>query len=150
MENDREAQLSGSENGLTAEIQAVFAIFELQAKLQEHADQIVTDPVLLPNETLLLINMTGPHRMGEVANLLHCLPSSATAVVDGLEQKQLVCRRPDPQDRRATLLHLTEGGVQIRAQILAGLGQAFRLSSGLDAEGAKALLGVLNRSGGED
>lgn len=142
--------MAGSGDGLSAEIQAVFAVFELHARLQERAELIETDPPVLPNETLLLINLTAPHRMGEIANLLHCLPSSATAVVDGLEKKALVCRRPDPQDRRATLLHLTDAGERIRAQILSELGEAFRLSSGLDADGAGALLGLLKGTGGED
>jgi DNA-binding MarR family transcriptional regulator len=34
-------------------------------------------------------------------------------LLDGLEKDGLVERRPDPQDRRLTRLHLTEGGAKL-------------------------------------
>src|ERR1700676_5569314 len=41
-------------------------------------------------------------RLSELAEHLRIAARSATEVVDGLEAKGLVARRPDPQDRRAT------------------------------------------------
>jgi DNA-binding MarR family transcriptional regulator len=38
---------------------------------------------------------------------------SVTEIVDGLEAKGLVERRPDPQDREATLVAVTEHGIQV-------------------------------------
>ena len=40
--------------------------------------------------------------------------------MDQLETKGLVCREPDPTDRRATLIVATEAGRQLFADISAG------------------------------
>jgi DNA-binding MarR family transcriptional regulator len=47
------------------------------------------------------------------------VPRSATEVVDQLEAKSLVARLPDPSDRRATLIVLTDAGAGLRAKVLA-------------------------------
>ena len=47
-------------------------------------------------------------RLSELSDHLHIAPRSATEVVDALETRGLVERRPDPGDRRATLVELTE------------------------------------------
>ncbi len=44
-----------------------------------------------------------------VAERLQIPPSTMVAVVDNLERRGLVERRPDPHDRRAKSLYLTEG-----------------------------------------
>ena len=49
-------------------------------------------------------------RLSELADRLHIAPRSATTVVDALEASGLVVRVPDPADRRAVGLHLTEPG----------------------------------------
>jgi len=51
-----------------------------------------------------------PRRVTELAERLRIAPRSATEVVDHLERRGLVERRPDPADRRATLITLTERG----------------------------------------
>ena len=52
----------------------------------------------------------GVLRLTELADHLHIAPRSATEVVDGLQERTLVERRSDPQDRRATLVGLTAEG----------------------------------------
>jgi DNA-binding MarR family transcriptional regulator len=54
-----------------------------------------------------------PLRLSELAAQLDIVPRSATSVVDDLESAGLVARRPDPDDRRATLVTLTPAGTQI-------------------------------------
>ena len=50
-------------------------------------------------------------RLSDLAEALHIAPRSATEVADGLQQRGLVERTPDPGDRRAVILRLTaEGG----------------------------------------
>ncbi len=56
-------------------------------------------------------------RLGVVAEQLRVTPRSATEVVDTLEERGLVERRPDPEDRRATCVALTREGEQVRAEI---------------------------------
>ena len=54
-----------------------------------------------------------PLRLSELAAQLGIVPRSATSVVDDLESAGLLARRPDPNDRRATLVTLTAAGTQI-------------------------------------
>ncbi|MGH3849002.1 MAG: MarR family winged helix-turn-helix transcriptional regulator, partial [Pseudonocardiaceae bacterium] len=61
----------------------------------------------------------GVMRLSELSEHLHIAPRSATEVVDGLEQRGLVERRPDPNDRRATLVALTDQGTKVGAAIQA-------------------------------
>ncbi|MFD7831574.1 MarR family winged helix-turn-helix transcriptional regulator [Kitasatospora sp. NPDC059803] len=49
-------------------------------------------------------------RLSDLAERLHIAPRSATTVVDALEEAGLVERRPDPADRRAVRILLTEAG----------------------------------------
>ncbi|GHJ48194.1 hypothetical protein Cs7R123_55360 [Catellatospora sp. TT07R-123] len=56
-------------------------------------------------------------RLNELAEQLRIAPRSVTEVVDDLESRGLVERRPDPADRRATLAALTETGREVVAAI---------------------------------
>ncbi|MGW1339603.1 MarR family winged helix-turn-helix transcriptional regulator [Kribbella sp. NPDC002412] len=56
-------------------------------------------------------------RPSELANQLGIVPRSATTVVDDLEAAGLVARRPDPADRRATLVALTPAGAKLLTTI---------------------------------
>jgi DNA-binding MarR family transcriptional regulator len=54
-------------------------------------------------------------------------PSRMVALVDALEARKLLERRPSPSDRRAHALHLTEAGRRL-------LGQATQVAAGLEGE----------------
>lgn len=56
---------------------------------------------------LRLLDRDGAMRPGELARCLRIAPRSATEVVDGLAERGLVRRRPDPGDRRAMLVEVT-------------------------------------------
>ena len=56
-------------------------------------------------------------RLSDLAEALHIAPRSATEVADGLQERGLVERTPDPGDRRAVILRPTEEGRRIRAEI---------------------------------
>ncbi len=60
---------------------------------------------------LRVIGHHGPTRLGVVADHLRIAPRSATDVVDRLEARGLVERAPDPDDRRAMTVRLTEPGL---------------------------------------
>ncbi|MBF0663504.1 MULTISPECIES: MarR family winged helix-turn-helix transcriptional regulator [unclassified Rhodococcus (in: high G+C Gram-positive bacteria)] len=51
-----------------------------------------------------------PIRLGVVAKALRIAPRSATEVVDRLESRGLTERLPDPADRRAVCVQLTDNG----------------------------------------
>jgi DNA-binding MarR family transcriptional regulator len=56
-------------------------------------------------------------RLSDLAEALHIAPRSATEVADGLQERGLIERTPDPGDRRAVLLRPTEEGRRIRGEI---------------------------------
>ena len=56
-------------------------------------------------------------RLTDLAEALHIAPRSATEVADGLQERSLLERTPDPSDRRAVILRPTDDGRRIRAEI---------------------------------
>jgi DNA-binding MarR family transcriptional regulator len=71
---------------------------------------------------LRVLGHHGQKRLSELSDRLHIAPRSATEVVDALEGRDLVRRRPDPGDRRATLVELTEHGAGVLDEIRAARG----------------------------
>lgn len=69
----------------------------------------------------------GTMRLRDLAAHLRIAPRSATEVVDDLESREVVERLPDPHDRRATLVRLTDRGTEI--------GAAIRAARAAEAEG---------------
>jgi MarR family transcriptional regulator, organic hydroperoxide resistance regulator len=72
------------------------------------------------------VGVTGPQRLvirivsrfpgitaGQTAELLHVHPSTLTRILKLLERQGLLRRRPDPRDRRRTVLGLTENGRRV-------------------------------------
>ncbi len=64
----------------------------------------------------------GTMRLSTLSDHLHIAPRSTTEVVDALESRDLVRRRPDPDDRRATLVEVTEHGASVLEAIRAARG----------------------------
>jgi DNA-binding MarR family transcriptional regulator len=56
-------------------------------------------------------------RLSDLAEALHIAPRSATEVADGLQERGLIERTPDPGDRRAVILRPTGEGRRIRGEI---------------------------------
>jgi DNA-binding MarR family transcriptional regulator len=73
---------------------------------------------LTPNDSRALASLDAQQgrTMGSLAEEWKCDASTATWIVDRLEQRGLVQRRPHPTDRRARLVVLTPAGVRLRAR----------------------------------
>src|SRR3712207_4719833 len=56
-------------------------------------------------------------RLSDLAESLHIAPRSATEVADGLQERGLVERTPDPRDRRAVILRPTAEGRRVRDEV---------------------------------
>src|SRR3954447_19425392 len=56
-------------------------------------------------------------RLSDLAERLRIAPRSATEVADGLQERGLVERSPDPGDRRAVLLRPTDEGRRVHGEI---------------------------------
>jgi DNA-binding MarR family transcriptional regulator len=61
-------------------------------------------------------------RLSELAEALRIAPRSATEVADGLQERGLVERSPDPADRRAVVLTPTEAGRRVQQEVDAARG----------------------------
>ncbi len=89
----------------------------------------------------------GPLRLNELAERLRIVPRSTTEVVDALEAAGLVERRPDPHDRRAVQVGLTEQGARVgesvRAAREAEAERFFGMLSAGDREDLARILRVL-------
>ncbi|MEU9286596.1 MarR family transcriptional regulator [Streptomyces sp. NPDC048275] len=87
---------------------------------------------------LLSLLSLEPLPMRRLAQKLKCEPSNVTGIVDRLEARGLVERRPDPSDRRVKLAAATEEGRHVARSLrdslrfarepLAGLSHEERLS----------------------
>ncbi len=56
-------------------------------------------------------------RMADLAQALEVVPRSITSMVDTLEAAGFVAREPDPTDRRATIVVLTDAGAEVLRQV---------------------------------
>lgn len=88
-------------------------------------------------------------RLSDLAEALRIAARSATEVVDGLAERGLVERRPDPADRRAVQVALTPAGrallVEVDAARAAALQELFaRLSTDDRAELSRLLRALLD------
>jgi DNA-binding MarR family transcriptional regulator len=88
----------------------------------------------------------GPMRLSQLSEHLRIAPRSTTEVVDGLEERGLVERRPDPADRRATLVAPTaEGQAAGQAVRDARWDEAERFFGGLSATDQAHLARILRK-----
>lgn len=82
----------------------------------------------------------------EVAAFLRLDPSQVVALVDDLQSRGLVERRPDPADRRANVVHATDAGRALHARARESAQEAERsLHAGLDADERDELAALLRR-----
>ncbi len=67
---------------------------------------------------LQALHCGGPAIMRDLGEQLGATPRNMTALVDALEEAQLVVRRAHPTDRRATLIELSDTGRRAAGQAL--------------------------------
>ena len=72
---------------------------------------------------LLVLDAEHPQPMRALADAWACDASNATWMVDRLEQRGLVERRPFPRDRRVKAVVLTPVGTKTKAQLLERLAE---------------------------
>lgn len=90
------------------------------------------------------LNRHGTMRLSELSGRLDIAPRSATEVVDALETRGLVARRPDPGDRRAILVEMTGHGSEVLGAIRGSeAGRIFGLLSEADRAELARILGKL-------
>jgi DNA-binding MarR family transcriptional regulator len=90
---------------------------------KHHFPQVAAAFGLTPGEmnALLTLDPAEPKPMRSLAEAWHCDASNVTWLVDRLEERGLVERRPDPADRRVRAIAMTRRGVQFRHKVEAKL-----------------------------
>src|SRR4051794_1349823 len=94
---------------------------------------------------LLSLLSLEPLPMRKLAQKLKCEPSNVTGIVDRLESRGLVERRPDPADRRVKLAAATQEGRRVAKDLRESLRFAREPLAGLGREERLALRGLLRR-----
>jgi MarR family transcriptional regulator, organic hydroperoxide resistance regulator len=89
-----------------------------------------------------------PVAMSELAGILGCDNSNVTGIVDRLEYRGLVERRPAEHDRRVKLLVLTAAGEELRDEIGDRLHAPPAELARLDEADQRALRDILRRATG--
>jgi DNA-binding MarR family transcriptional regulator len=85
-----------------------------------------------------------------LARVLQVPPSRMVALVDGLEQRGLLERRPIPGDRRVRALHLSRKGRRTLGKVMeASAEHEAEVIAGLDTGEREQLIGVLGRLAAE-
>jgi len=94
---------------------------------------------------LHLIEPDEPLPMRRLAEVLQCDASNVTGLIDRLEQRGIVERRPSPADRRVKVVQLTPTGSRLRAQLLRRMTARPLPLSRLRAREHRALVKTLER-----
>jgi DNA-binding MarR family transcriptional regulator len=90
--------------------------FTQRANLPPLAAELELSPAQC--HVLHLIEPGRPIPMGQLAETLACHASNVTGLVDRLESRGLVRRRPSAADRRVKVLELTPTGSRLRTMLL--------------------------------
>ncbi|WP_217551633.1 MarR family winged helix-turn-helix transcriptional regulator [Streptomyces sp. GbtcB6] len=94
---------------------------------------------------LLSLLSLEPLPMRKLAQKLKCEPSNVTGIVDRLEARGLVERRPDPTDRRVKLAAATDEGRRVARDLREGLRFAREPLAGLSDGERLSLRDLLRR-----
>lgn len=86
-----------------------------------------------------------PLPMRRLAQKLRCEPSNVTGIVDRLEARGLVERRPDPNDRRVKLAAATDEGRKAARDLRDSLGFAREPLAALSTAERESLRDLLRR-----
>ena len=88
------------------------AVMRLARRLRQMQDESLG---LNPNQlsALAVLLNSGDQLMGELAAQEKVRPPSMTRIVNSLEARGFVARRPDPRDHRQCLVSLTDSGRQV-------------------------------------
>ena len=94
--------------------EAWLALYEYFKAQKSRFDALSAEFGLSSSQGYAMYLLAEPMSMGELAHRLLCDSSNVTGIVDRLEARGLIERRPSPDDRRVKLLVLTDDGEELR------------------------------------
>ena len=117
--------------------------FSQRASLPPLAAELELSPAQC--HVLHLIEPGQPLPMGRLAETLSCDASNVTGLVDRLESRGLVRRRPSEEDRRVKVLVLTPSGTRLRDQLVDRMTRPPATLERLSVREQEALVRILRR-----
>ena len=105
---------------------------------------------LHPAQAGALLQLAGPLPMNELAYRLACDNSNVTGLIDRLEARGLVVRRPSFDDRRVKHVVLTDAGRELRERMLEQVARPTPGFERLTEDEQRQLAGMLRRILDED
>lgn len=118
--------------------------------IRKHIEEDIKSIGLNPTEfaVLELIYSKGDHPIQKIGEKVLIASSSITYVVDKLEKKNLLTRKPCPNDRRVTYASITEAGTAFMNDIFPKHRAAIhKICAGLDADEKKMLIELMKKLG---
>lgn len=116
-------------------------------RLDTHIRKAADALGITSSQAVALRELAEPLTLTELAHRMACEASNAGYVIDRMEEQGLVSRRPDPRDRRAKRLVLTDGGERCRANVLEALSQGAPVDD-LTGDEREALAALLRKAAG--
>ncbi|HEY8985007.1 MAG TPA: MarR family transcriptional regulator [Streptomyces sp.] len=127
-------------------VEVIELIGEVVARFHDDYDTAAAAHSLTGAQAGLLTLLTRePLPMRKIAERLKCEPSNVTGIVDRLEARGLVERRPAPADRRVKLAAVTPEGRQVARELRETLRFAHEPFAELSATERVLLRGLLRR-----
>ncbi|MFD9938123.1 MarR family winged helix-turn-helix transcriptional regulator [Streptomyces massasporeus] len=137
-------EMTNRPDPLTLEV--VELIGEVVARFHEDYESGAAEHALTGAQARLLsLLCLTPLPMRRLAQQLKCEPSNVTGIVDRLEARGLVERRPDPADRRVKVAAATEEGRRVARSLRESLRFAREPLAGLSEGERVALRDTLRR-----
>ncbi|MFJ8647370.1 MarR family winged helix-turn-helix transcriptional regulator [Streptomyces sp. NPDC093546] len=131
-------------------LEVVDLIGTIVARYHEEYEQAAAQYSLTGAQARVLRLLTlQPLPMRRIATSLRCEPSNVTGIVDRLESRGLVERRPDPADRRVKVAAATDEGRATARRLRDALDFANEPLAALSEEERTALRDLLRRMLGE-
>ncbi|KAB1148783.1 MarR family transcriptional regulator [Streptomyces luteolifulvus] len=131
-------------DALTMEV--VELIGDVVSRFYEDYEEAAAEHALTGAQARLLSLLSlEPLPMRKLAQKLKCEPSNVTGIVDRLESRGLVERRPDPADRRVKVAAATDEGSRVAQDLREGLRFAREPLAGLSAGERESLRNLLRR-----
>lgn len=131
-------------------LEVVELIGSVVARYHEEYDRAAAEHSLTGAQARVLgLLSLEPLPMRKIALRLKCEPSNVTGIIDRLETRELVERRPDPSDRRIKLAAATEKGRRTARELRDALDFAREPLVGLSDAERTVLRDLLRRMLGE-
>ncbi|KUN39658.1 MarR family winged helix-turn-helix transcriptional regulator [Streptomyces longwoodensis] len=127
-------------------LEVVELIAEVVARYHADYEEAAAEHALTGAQAKLLgLLSLEPLPMRKLAHRLKCEPSNVTGIVDRLEARGLVERRPDPADRRVKLAAATDDGRRVARELRESLRFAREPLAALADDERLALRDLLSR-----